>query len=136
MTHPRAEIRDHVVALLSTTDLPVVPSRVYPIQRTELPAICVYTLNEISEQESLTPPRMMRDLQLAIDLYATGADGAPDDALDALAETIEALMAADIRLGGRAFNSFLAETSIGFDGAGEQARGLARLRYTVRYRTP
>lgn len=134
MTHLRQQIREHVVALLDTTAVPAVASRVYPIQRHQLPIICIYTLTEASEQDTLDPS-LIRDLQLAIDIYARNNEGAPDDILDGLAEQVETLMKADIRLNRLAVNSFLAETAIGFAGEGEQANGLARLRYTVRYRT-
>lgn len=137
MAHPRALIRTHVVTLM--TNLPAVQdrvyaSRVYPMQQRNLPGICVFSLTETSELAN-EDRDLERRLDLAVDIYAARADGAPDDALDDLAATVEDLMEMDPTFGRLALTSWLAETTIGFDGEGDQANGLARLRYTVLYRT-
>jgi hypothetical protein len=143
--HPRKAIRHYVVDLLKTGVPPVQDrvfrSRAYPLRSQDLPGICVYTATNPSEasEEFSQDGLLLRDLPLAIDLYVRSGDehpdAGPDDDLDDLAEAVEAAMKADRTLGGRALNSYLAETTIGFSGEGEQANGLARLRYAVQYRT-
>lgn len=139
MTHQRKRIRDYVVDLLKDGVDELLGercygSRVYPVSAKVLPAICVYTLTEVSERDTHNRA-LMRQLDLAVDIYDRNADGAPDDDLDALAETVEALMEQDPEMGRRCLTSWLAETTLGFDGEGERANGIARLRYTVQYRT-
>jgi hypothetical protein len=140
MTHPRKAIRLAVIEQLkigvpSVSDR-VFKSRAYPMGRQELPAICVYTLTEPNEELTLRG-RLERRLALAVDIYARATE-APDDELDDIAEEVEAAMNADRSLGKTCLWHFLAETVIGFAGpagGGEQANGIARLRYTIRYTT-
>lgn len=136
--HPRQLIRHRVVAILKA-GVPelrerVYRSRLYPMQRGELPGACVYSLREQAEEISLKGT-LDRRLDLAIDLYVRHGE-TPDDALDDLALAVEAAMAADRTLGGTAKWNRLEETAIGFAGEGETANGLARLRYLVGYITP
>ncbi|MEM9681634.1 MAG: hypothetical protein AAF942_00075 [Pseudomonadota bacterium] len=137
MTHRRQEIREHVETLLKdglhAVDGNVFRSRAYPMKADRLPGVCVYTLSETSEQWNQSRA-LDRVMDLAIDIYVAHTDN-PDDDLDDLAEAVEALIDEDHTFGKLALNSWLAETTIGFDGEGAQAHGLARLRYAVRYRT-
>lgn len=137
MDHPRQLIRHRVVGLL-TAEVPafrerVYGSRLYPMQRSQLPGACVYTLTEANELLTVQH-RLIRRLNLAIDIYVREL-AAPDDELDTLALAVETAMGADRTLGGTCQRHHLAETTIGFDGQGEKANALARLRYEIVYST-
>lgn len=137
MTHPRKAIRQRVIALL-TDAIPAVGARVFktrvhPLHTGEVPAICVYTLRETSQDGDLEGT-LDREAGLAIDLYARDRE-APDDELDDLCAAVEALMKADKTLGRKALDNRLTETVFGYDREGQAVAGHGRLTYLVRYRT-
>jgi hypothetical protein len=136
--HPRKAIRhaavDLLIAGISAVGGRVFRSRVYPMGRADLPGICVYTIREPNEEMTIAG-RLQRDLEMAVDIYVRNSN-TPDDELDDIAETVEAVMAGNRKLTGTAQWNSLIDTTIGFSGEGEKANGLARLRYRVRYFTP
>lgn len=138
MTHPRQSIRYYVADLLSlkigVVDGHVFRSRTNPLQREELPAICVHTNDEFSEQIHVNNRRLDRNLDVFVDIYARNVDN-PDDEIDAIAESVESIMNEDFLMGGLAINSWLAATTAIFDGQGEKVNGASRLRYAVNYQT-
>jgi hypothetical protein len=104
--HPRKAIRHASVALLvnatSAADR-VRPTRTDPIRAGSLPAIGVYTLMDDVNIELSSPREEQHDLQLEIAGWVADTAALPvDDAMDDLAEQIEAAMAADRFLGGAA----------------------------------
>lgn len=135
--HPRKVIRQHVVDLLTgaiaAVGTRVFKTRTYAVQTAEVPAICVYTLRETSEDLDLDGT-LDRSVNLAIEIYARDRE-APDDELDDLCQAVEDLMGADQTLGGTALDNRLAETLFGYDSEGRAVAGMARLRYAVRYQT-
>lgn len=134
MTHKRQQIREQAVTLLTglaTTGARVFASRVYPIQRAELPGLLVYAKNEPSQRASMGGS-LMRDLTLVVEAVARGAD--LDDTLDTICKEVEAAMTA--RLNGLAKDCYLAATDISYDGQGEQPHGVARMEFAVVYVTP
>lgn len=138
MAHRRKRIRDAVAARLeSISDFAgrVYVTRLYPvIEMEELPVVAVYTLEEASERDAF-PNMMMRDLDLAIDIFDRGSDTLDDD-LDAHAALIEPAMGEDARFGGLAVDSWLEGTEVQIGAEGEVVLGRMRLRYRVRYRCP
>lgn len=137
MTHPRKLIRHYFVDQLKveigTVNGRVFASRAYPLQREELPGICVYSTPETSEQRNLKGA-LDRDVKVFVEIHYRDVDN-PDDYLDDLAEEIEAVFDGDINLGGLSANCWLEETEIDYQTGGEQVNGVARLRYNVRYFT-
>lgn len=133
--HPRRLIREYVVNML-IGGVPAIgghvfKSRIYPLQKVEVPGFCVYTLRETSEDLDLDGTEQ-RDPELAIDAYARDRE-APDDELDDYCWTVEGLMKADPTLGGLVQSHRLVDTVFGYDGQGEKANGVARLRYGLTY---
>lgn len=133
--HPRAQIRAAVVEALEGVDelSAAVSARLHAFPTDRLPAAAVYTLRETSARDTI-PSRLRRSLDLVVDLHLT-ATADLDDAADALCLAVEAALAADPTFGRRALESFLRETTVGLSGEGENRVGLARLTYTVTYRT-
>lgn len=138
--HLRARIRAAVVALLKDADIEgvgdrVFATRIHPLQRDALPAICVYTAAQPETAELATTARhLQRSLPLIVEIHTRSADQV-DDLLDGLAAAVEIAMEADPRFGRLAITSWLSATVTGFSGEGERAGGLARLTYTVVCRT-
>lgn len=148
MAHPRKLIRQAVVALLgNATDAGdrVQGTRVEPNEARELPALSVYTLNEpVDEDSADTAPReLTRKLQLEVAGWVAHKDSYPaDDAMDDLAEQIEARMDSDRWLGGPGTgllaDSILTGTVmevVDVDGRSDPTCGIVVLTYTMTYRT-
>lgn len=134
--HVRAQIRQHVAALLAPIEAVegrVEASRVFPWQAEALPAIGVYTLNEPTERSSLRGPRE-RHVDLVVEIHAAGLD--MDDQLDAIAAAVEAIMDGDRLLGGLLAQDLrMVRTAIGLTPEGEQRNGIAQIFYVADYRT-
>jgi hypothetical protein len=142
MAHPRKLIRQAAVAV--TTNATVAGARVYgtrvaPIRKTGLPAIAVYTEDEEVDQDSATtaPRELKRNLDLVFEAFVAHTDAlAVDDAMDDIAEQIEAAMDANRYLNGTAGESILVRTETGIaDGSADPLIGVAKLTYAVTYRT-
>lgn len=143
MAHPRKLIRKAVVALLvganTAAESRVFPTRVPPIRKTELPAIAVYTEDEETDQDSMTtaPRELKRDVDMSIELFVANSDGySIDDAMDDLAEQVEAAMNGNRYLSGTASESVLAATESGVaEGSADPLIGISKLTYRVTYRS-
>lgn len=145
MAHPRKELRQAVVALLVAADTDagerVHTERVDPLKKTGLPAIAVYTLSEEVDQgasEVTSPRELTRIANLEIAGFVGGIDEASvADAMDDLAEQIEAAMDADPAIGGKAADSILLNTVAELQEGGrtDPLAGIIVLTYQVTYYT-
>jgi hypothetical protein len=142
MAHPRKLIRHAVVALLSgatAAGVRVQGTRVDPHKKTQLPALSVYTLNDLADEDISTEAEQAHALQLEIAGWVAHADAVPaDDAMDDLAEQIEAAMNGDRYLSGLAGESRLVGTAMEIreeDGRSSPLVGIVVLTYEVTYRT-
>lgn len=145
MAHPRKLIRLAVVAQLiaagTAAGARVYADRVDPHKSGATPAVCVYTLNELVDQDSANsrPRELRRDLQLEVVGYVTGLDEETVvDALDDLAEQIETAMDGDRTFGGKASDSVLDDTAMTVlleNGRSSPLVGIVVLTYAVTYRT-
>lgn len=137
-THPRKLIRDAVVNLLAAqvaaVDGRVYKSRVTPMQRDEMPCICVMTGDEESELIMVDNRRLNRTVQVHVDIYDRDQDD-PSDSMDSLAGDIEDAWEADPNLGGLLKLSWLAGTMPILDGEGEKVSGALRLLFMANYHT-
>lgn len=147
MAHPRKLIRHAIVAQLiaasTAAGARVTGTRVEPHNRkTGLPAISVYTLREPVDQDQsaqTSPRELTRDVKVEIVGWVAHSDALPvDDAMDDLAEQIEAAMDGDPYLGGEAADSILEETVMQVvedNGSSDPLVGVVALTYSVTYRT-
>jgi hypothetical protein len=141
MAHQRKLIRDNRVAALknaTAAGMRVFPTRLDPLKPTELPAISVYTLSEETDEASAdTAPReIKRTLELEVRLWVAHSDGVHlDDAVDALAEQVEAVMDADRYFGGTVSDSYLKKVEMEVDEDTDPLIGVARMFYAATYRT-
>jgi hypothetical protein len=140
--HQRKLIRDATVALLANAGTAagarVTPTRVDAHKKNELPALSVYTLSEQTDADdgSTAPRELWRTLKLEIAGWVAHSAALPaDDALDALAEQIEAVMEEGRYLGGTASDSILVSTEVSILSDGDPLLGVITLTYEVSYFT-
>jgi hypothetical protein len=138
MPHVRTQIRIAAAAALfglPTTGARVYPSRIWPLQPADLPALLVYTTSDDVDGEHTTigrPRKLTRDLSLVVEARAAAAAGL-DDTLDTIEAEVVAALAADATLGGLAKDVVLTRSEIDLDAA-EQPAGTNRMTFTVTYR--
>lgn len=144
MAHQRKLVRQAVAALLTNATAAgarVQATRIDPIGNTKLPFIAVYTPREEVDPELSTgePRELTRQVQVEIAGFVAHTDAVPvDDAMDNLAEQIEAAMDADRHLSGEAAESVLESTETQVraeDGRSDPLIGIVTLTYSVMYRT-
>lgn len=113
-------------------------TRVDPNRKTQLPAIGVYTLSETVNAElsaNTSPRELTREPKVMIECAVRGTDAVPvDDAMDDIAEQVEAAMDADRYLGGNVAESTLESTEMAVERNDPRA-GFITLTYAVTYRT-
>ena len=138
MTHVRQQIRDDIVTTLTgltTTGSNVFRSRIFPLEETNLPALCIYTKSEASEYDTIGLPRSVnRVLDVAVEAYVKGVSNY-DNTLDTIAVEVEEAIAADITLGNLAKDAQITAFEADFAGDGEQPVAVGRFTVTVEYRT-
>jgi hypothetical protein len=143
MAHQRKLIRHAVAALLISANTAaadrVTPTRVEPLGK-NLPAISVYALGDENDVETATnsaPRQNNRTLKLEITAWVAHRDSAPcDDAMDDIAEQIEAAMAADSYLADTAADCVYESTVIAVvevDGHSDPEVGIIVLTYQVTF---
>jgi hypothetical protein len=138
MAHVRKQIRDAVVTAvtgLTTTGSNVFRSRVFPLETTKLPALCVFTKSEAVAFDTLHIPRSInRVLEIGVEAYVSGTSNY-DDTLDTIAVEVEEALAADVTLGGLSKDLQATAFEADFVGDGEQTVAIGRFTVEVQYRT-
>lgn len=138
MAHVRKQIRDAVVTALTgltTTGSSVFRSRIYPLEGTKLPALCIYTKSEVTEYDTLTINRSVaRQLEISVDSFVKETANY-DNTLDTIAVEVEEALAADVTLGGLAKDLLITAYEADFSGDGEQPVAVGRFTVQVLYRT-
>lgn len=139
--HAREQIRSAVVTALtglSTTGSNVFATRIHKLQATELPALAIYTLQEVVERETMKPRKQERSLRLAIDVAIQQVSDV-DGALDDIAAEVEAAMETAWQAGSGIWASIrdlaLNSSVVTMSGEGDQRALGMEITYTVLYRT-
>jgi hypothetical protein len=138
MAHVRKQIRDAIVTAttgLTTTGSNVFRSRIYPLEQTKLPGLCIFTRSETVEFDTLTMARSInRVLDVMIEAYVSATTNY-DNTLDQIAVEVEEALAADVTLGGLSKDLQVTAFEADFSGDGEQPVAIGRFTVTVQYRT-
>ena len=140
MAHVRKSIRDNIVTAvtgLTTTAARVYRSRIYPLETaTNLPGLCVYTLREACEADTVggSAHGLAREVDIVIEAYVRGTANY-DNTLDTICVEVEEAVAADLTRGGNAKDTLLESTEFELSGEGDQPVAMARLTYRCLYRT-
>ena len=136
MSHLRQLIRSNIVTTvtgLATTASRVYQTRIYPLEQSKLPGLCVYTRSETTEYTTISPPRRQeRTLEVVIEIYASATTNL-DNTLDTVSAQIEEALSADLTRGGYAKDTKVIAFEADFDGSGEQPVGVGRLTVQVTY---
>lgn len=138
MAHVRKQIRDAVVTAvtgLTTTGSNVFRNRVFPLETSKVPGLCVFTKSESVDFDTLHIPRsIMRTLDLGVEAYVV-ATANYDNTLDTIAVEVEEALAADVTLGGLSKDLQVTAFEADFIGDGEQTVAVGRFTVLVQYRT-
>lgn len=106
----------------------VTTNRADKVWNTGLPAIVIYTLEQVDELDAQAPPSYKCTAQVAIHLLLQDDDGLPlDDATDDLAEQVSALLRRDPWLGGLAHFARQVRWDLTIREGGEQLTAGGRL---------
>jgi len=139
MSHVRQQIRDAAVTLvtdLATTENRVYASRLYPVNDSEYPGLCVYTGDE--EVESVEISGSGNTQQRTVDLIVEGFDkasGGLDDRLDSIAAEVETVIFTDPYFSDLAKSCELASVVTEMTDEGEKPIGIITLTFRVMYFT-
>lgn len=145
----RKAIRKKIVEILKgNTDVgdAVLPNASVPIWQKHLPLILVFPRSEAVSEYAIAPRELERDLDLAIEIIATGPEEnenletpgdlkSLEDILDDIAEQVENVISADDSLQGTVDNIILENTEFEYDSTGGQPIGSCRLTFGVTYYT-
>jgi len=136
--HQRKVIRKAVAAAIVAGET-AADERVYPTQKLlyamrNLPAIAVYSLTEKSTLDNTAPRELTRIASVAIESIVEAGENV-DDAMDDLAEQIEAAMDTDPYFSGSCFQSHLSETEMTSEPDGDRQIGVMVMTYEISYRT-
>lgn len=138
MAHVRQQIRDRIASVLSTSatlvNQRVYTTRVSPLTSANLPAITVYTGAEVSNLQTMGARTLMRNLDVAVDIYVRATSNTDSD-VDTIAVQVEEAIANDFTVNGLAKSVVLTGTDIDFNADAEQPIGIARLTFSVSYIT-
>lgn len=136
MSHLRQLIRSNIVTAvtgLAATGSRVYQTRIYPLEQSKLPGLCVYTRSESTDYVTVSYPRRQeRTLDVVIEIYASGTSNL-DNTLDTVSAQVEEALYADVTRGGYAKDTKVIAFEADFDGSGEQPVGVGRLTVQVVY---
>jgi len=140
VTHVRKQLRDAVASVvtgLTSTGARVHKSRVLPLDRIELPALCVFARQDSPDYDNgAMGTTVVRVLEVHVQGYARRLDGPQlEDSLDAMAAEVETALFADTSLGGLAHGVRLGPQVLEVDGDGDQDLGVIDMVFEVIYRT-
>lgn len=135
--HPRTVIRKGVAALLkgkTAAGQSVYTSRVEAFGSRHLPAISIYTTDEDADTGDTSPRRYTRTPDVVVQaVFEVDAD--LDDAMDAMALEIEAVLLPEPTWGGIADDSVLTKTAMYLADTGRAELGCLALTFRAEYDT-
>ena len=135
MAHYRQQIREQVATTLTGLDTignNVFQSRIYNIEESKLPCICIYTVSETSQPISMSPPRSIEKvLDLVIEIYVKGLNSASD--LEAVLKEVKEKMFTDRLINNLAKDSYLTTQELTYNGEGDKNIAVGVLTYQVFY---
>ena len=138
--HVRQQIQEQFVrncANLTTTSTRVFKSRVYDMDQTEVPALCIYANSEASARATMqTTASLERTLDVIVEGYVQeNLASEMDDTMDTIAAEVEVAIASDPTCNGLAKDTVLTSTELTMTGEGDLPGGMVRMTWTVLYFT-
>jgi len=136
--HTRQAIRQALETRLDgleTTGSRVYVSRVYPMNRANLPGLAVFARAESVLYASQGLPRtQQRNLNVTVEIYVKGVDGY-DDQIDDIASEIESAIYEDVTFGGLVLDTKVSSIEVQFSDGAEQPVGAAAMEIEFIYVT-
>lgn len=138
-THKRQQIREAVQARLvgaTSAGSRVFKTRLAPLRTVELPALNVYTDQDVVDVRSAntSPRRLHRELQVLVEGWVRLSENV-DDALDSLALEVEKAVHQDETFGGKCVDCLLTTTEVAEKIDGDRPMGAIRLTFSAFYET-
>lgn len=134
--HVRKQLRDAVVAAvtgLDTTEDRVFAHRAYPVERTELPALRVYTASESVEIQTIHAPMVQdRTVEVRVEGLQAAGEASLDDDLDQIAKEVETALSAALTVGGKSVTLTYTGSEIELDDEAAKPHGIVTLNFTAR----
>ena len=139
MSHVRQQIREAFGTActgLTTTGSNVFQSRSYPLEKADLPGVCIYSKNETSQDFEMGGAGRLitRTLSILVEGYARSASNL-DDTLDTISAECEIAIAGSSAIDALVTDLQLTSTEIEISGEGDREIGRATLEYSVVYTT-
>lgn len=135
--HYRETIRNLIVSKLDGLTLAgsnVFSSRVYPVEKHNVPAIIVYTISEQAETNTIgASGTSLRDLELSIEIYVKKQVN-PDSEIDTIAQQIEQLLGVNCDLDETVKLIEYKGIEIEHDGDGDNSFFVGAMNYSIIYR--
>ena len=139
MSHVRQQIREafgSACTSLSTTGSNVFQSRVYPMESSGVPGLCIYTVTEttsdVSQEIGGASRLISRSLTVRVEGYAQETTNL-DDKLDTISAEVETAVANSSDIDALITDLSLASTEIAYTGEADQLIGVVTLEYAVIY---
>jgi hypothetical protein len=99
---------------------------------TELPAILIYTTDELAKPVTLQGRQYLRTVQLSVEVRIEGSDTVDDD-VDSLLGAIEDIVIADQSIGGTVLITTHTNTQTSINSAADQNIGVGMLSFECQY---
>ena len=135
MAHYRQQIRERIATTLSSLDsigANVFESRIYTIEESKLPCICLYTTSETSEPISMSIPRSIeKNLDFTIEAYVKGQNSSSD--IETIIKEVKEKMFTDRLIDNLAKDSYLITQELNYNGQGDKNIATCLLTYRVCY---
>lgn len=135
MAHYRQQIRERIATTLSSLDsigANVFESRIYTIEESKLPCICLYTTSETSEPISMSIPRSIeKNLDLTIEAYVKGQNSSSD--IETIIKEVKEKMFTDRLINNLAKDSYLTSTEIEYNKEGDNPIGIVTMTFQIEY---
>ncbi len=137
MSHVRQQIRDAAYTLLTglnTTGANVFKSRLYPLNETELPGLCIYTnAEEPDDEQGKFDVFDVRRLTLSVEGHGKLVTGLEDQLDDMAGEVEDAILTPGQDFGGLAQTVDIGTVEYGKSKDGDQPVGIVIVNFIVTY---
>ena len=141
MSHVRQQIREAfgtACTSLATTGSNVFQSRVYPMEASGVPGLCIYTMTEsvsdVSQEIGGASRLISRSLTVRVEGYAQESANL-DDKLDTISAEVETAVANSSDINALITDLSLASTEIAYTGEADQLIGVVTMEFAVLYTT-
>ena len=109
--------------------------RRYALDEAQLPALIVYTTNDISRLATIGQRTMTHDLELRVDIVNKGSSVSIFENIEQFSAELISKVESDFFLGGLAKSCVLASSDFDVETGGEKAIGSGKMIFNVQYTT-